>query len=38
MGDSNGIDPTPGWIPFVVVICFALVLFFVFALASILIP
>lgn len=38
MGDSNLVDPTPGWVPFVVVIGLGVVLIFAFALAAILIP
>ena len=38
MGESNQIDPTPGWVPFVVVIGMGVVLVFAFALAAILIP
>ncbi|XAM01558.1 hypothetical protein OT109_09200 [Phycisphaeraceae bacterium D3-23] len=38
MGESNMIDPTPGWVPFVVVIGLGVVLVFAFALAAILIP
>ncbi|MEM9416227.1 MAG: hypothetical protein AAGA29_12240 [Planctomycetota bacterium] len=38
MGESNMVDPTPGWVPFVVVIGLGVVLVFAFALAAILIP
>lgn len=38
MGESNMIDPTPGWVPFVVVIGLGVVLVFAFVLAAILIP
>jgi len=38
MGESNMVDPTPGWVPFVVVIGLGVVLVFVFALAAILLP
>jgi len=38
MGESNMVDPTPGWVPFVVVIGLGVVLVFVFALAAILMP
>jgi len=38
LGDSNMVDPTPGWVPFVVVLGLAVVLIFVFALAAVFLP
>ena len=38
MGDSNMIDPTPGWVPFVVVLGMGVLLIFVLVFAAILLP
>lgn len=36
-GDSNEVDPTPGWIPFVFVIAIAVVFLFGFVLVALLV-